>query len=131
MDVHAKRIAGNAEGLVLAIHSLALSPAAKNALDRSFEALGYGASPCCYASLEGLGSDEVFDIVEGIDPIALVATDAGAAALYARAVSEEFPLGAAARVFGHAACAFQNLNDMLSTPEDKQMAWHLLKSLSL
>ena len=131
MKAHADRIEGNAEGLVLVICAAALSADAKNALEKSFAALGYGPAACSYANVEGMEAADMFDIVEGIDPVALVAADSSAATLYGTAVAEEFPIGVATRVFGHTACAFQQLNDQLSTPGDKQLVWHLLKSFAL
>ena len=129
MAQHAKRIEGSSEGLALVVFSEPLSDAARNALDKSFAAIGYDSDACTFADIGGLSADDVFDVVEGIDPLVLVATDAGAAKLYSQAVRQDFPPMRTVRVFGREARAFPKLNDMLETERDKQSVWHLLKSL--
>lgn len=127
---HADRIAGSPDGLVLAVCTAPPSPAAENALDKSFERLGFGAGACCTANLAGLSADEAFDLVEGIDPVALVVTDEATAALCAEAVGEPLPLERELRFFGRETRAFRDLNAMFGTERDRQLVWRLLKSMA-
>lgn len=125
-----ERLAGSEAGLVLIAFTQELAPEAREALDKSFAALGFGREACTYAKLEGLEPQDVFALVEGIDPLCLVAADAQAATLCSQAVRQDFPLKRALRLFGREARGFASINDMMAKPEDKQLLWHLLKSLA-
>ena len=76
-----------------------------------------------------LGDVDLFTLVEGIDPLAVVATDAAAAARLARAYRQSVPADEACRIFCRNAVAFRDLESMLETPEGKQRAWALFKKL--
>ena len=127
---YADRLEGNRDGLILVVFTEAPSDAARNALSKSFAAIGFGHDACTFALLEGLLPDEVFTLVEGVDPVALVACDAKAAGLYGQAVRQEFPVMQRTRVFGREARAFPRLNAMLETEADRQAVWHLLKTMA-
>jgi hypothetical protein len=129
-EQHADRLEGNRDGVVLAIFTEKPSDAAKNALEKSFAAIGFDAGVCTYAQIDDLMPDEIFALVEGIDPLALVACDAKAAALYGHAVRQEFPPMRRIRVFGREARAFPQLNAMLEQEADRQAVWHLLKTMA-
>ena len=129
-ETHAERITGNASGVALVVFTTPLNAAATNALQKSFAAIGFGADACTFADLNGLGPEDVFDVVEGIDPVVLVAADGHAATLCAQAVAQEFPLMKNARLFGREARAFEDLNSMLGCEDDRQAVWRLLKTLA-
>ena len=76
-----------------------------------------------------LGDVDLFTLVEGIDPLAIVATDAAAAARLARAYRQNIPVDEACRIFCRNGVAFRDLEGMLETPEGKQRAWALFKKL--
>ena len=130
LDAHAERLAGNDAGLVLVVYTEAPSEVAKNALDKSFAAIGYGNDVCLYANVDGLEAGNVFDLVEGIDPLGLIACDAKAAELCAQAVRQPFPPMQKMRLFGREARAFAQLNTMFDTETDRQAVWHMLKSMA-
>ena len=129
LEEHAGRLEGNREGLVLVVFTEPLNDAATNALQKSFNALGYGNDANLYANIDGLSRDAVFDLVEGIDPLALVACDAKAVDLCSQAVRQPFPPMQKTRLFGREARAFAHLNTMFETEMDKQAVWHQLKSM--
>lgn len=130
MDEQGERITGNPSGVVLAVFTEPPGDAARNALDKSFQRLEFGAGACTFADLSGLAAGDVFDIVEGMDPLLLVATDEAAASSCADALRTPFPLERQARVSGREARAFRNLNAMFGTERDRQLVWHLLKSMA-
>lgn len=126
---YSDRLSGSPEGLVLVIFTTPPTDVAKDALEKSFEAIGFGQQACAFADLSGLAPGDAFDVVEGVDPIALVAADEAAAALYAQAVRKPFPMLRPVRVFGREARAFAKLNAMFETDADKQAVWRLLKTM--
>ncbi len=78
----------------------------------------------------GLLSDaDVFSVVEGLDPLALVITDAGAADACSRAYRTPIATPDKSRLLGRDVVAFADFAAMLETPEEKQRAWGLLKRL--
>ena len=129
METHANRIEGNHAGVVLVVYTEALEPVAKDALQKSFDAIGYGKAACTFADVSGMDEREAFDLIEGIDPLALVAADEAAAALCAQASRQAFPLQRKMRLCGREARAFKRLNAMFETEADRQTLWHLLKSM--
>ena len=129
-EQYADRLEGNRDGIALAIFTEQPNDAAKNALEKSFAAIGLDAGACTYAQIDNLKPDEIFALVEGIDPLALVACDAKAAGLYGQAVRQEFPTMQRMRIFGREARAFAQLNAMLEQEADRQAVWHLLKTMA-
>lgn len=116
------------------------SPAARNAIGKSLQAFGYGPDACTFASLlpkdesaEGgdiaLDPQALFLLIEGLDPLYVIATDANAAAALGKSYRTEIALDAPARLFGRSSALFANLDSLLETPEGKQRAWKVLKSL--
>ena len=127
---YADRLEGNRDGIALVIFTEKPNDAAKNALEKSFAAIGFDAGACTFAYIDDLAPAEVFALVEGIDPLALVACDAKAAELYGQAVRQEFPPMRRMRLFGREARAFTQLNAMLEQEADRQAVWHLLKTMA-
>ena len=111
------------------------------ALDEAWELFaehldGARSALVCVAS--GSGSSErsraalnqaLFLLVEGLDPLCLIATDSTAAAALGRAYRCEVPLGKPGRAFGRSVVAFRDFDAMLDDGQDKQIAWALLKKL--
>ena len=81
------------------------------------------------AAVEGLDDQALFLLVEGLDPLCLIATDSTAAAALGRAYRCEVPLGKPGRAFGRSVVAFRDFDAMLDDGQDKQIAWALLKKL--
>lgn len=115
---------------VLAVSSAPLADAARKALVASMEALGYGRDGLGLVTTEGaLGSADLLTIVEGLDPLCLVATDADAATLLAQAYRRDVAPDDACRLMGRTVVAFRDLASLMDSPDDKQRAWALLKKL--
>ena len=131
-DLYADYVSGSRTTLACAIGSRKASEAAQHALESSMAALGYGGA-LAFVTLAvddiPLGDVDLFTLVEGIDPLAIVATDAAAAARLARAYRQNVPVDEACRIFCRNAVAFRDLENMLETPEGKQRAWALFKKL--
>ena len=151
--------ASDGSAIALVLGKAAATPAERNAIERSLAALGYGKGTCTYATLfphaaaaggdalpettggaqggaaqeqpEGpaLDAQAMFLLVEGLDPLVVIATDAAATKALADAYRVEFSPDTAIRVFGRPAVAFANLNQLLATEAGKQKAWFLLKSI--
>ena len=95
-DLYADYVSGSRTTLACAIGSRKSSEAAQHALESSMAALGYGGA-LAFVTLAvddiPLGDVDLFTLVEGIDPLAVVATDAAAAARLARAYRQSVRLG--------------------------------------
>ena len=119
----------------LAIVSLSpLSKKARAALEASAERLGYGARACAWITLhidgDDLGPNDARTLFEGLDPCAIVTTDAEAAALLSRAYSKTLDLDAVNRAACRTVLALSDFEGALDDDEAKQRAWALLKRLA-
>ena len=125
-DLYADYVSESRSTLACAISSREASETARHALESSMAALGYGGA-LAFVTLDvddiPLGDVDLFTLVEGIDPLAIVATDATAAA------RQNVPVDEACRIFCRNGVAFRDLEGMLETPEGKQRAWALFKKL--
>ena len=126
--------------VVLAISAQPIDAAGCRAIERSLESFGYGPDACTYATLspadpsaEGgdvaLDAQALFLLVESLDPVCVICTDAASATVLGEAFRTSFQLDAPARVFGRPAVTFRSLEALLATDKGKQLAWRLLKSL--
>ena len=135
IDEHAAHIDGSAFGLLCVVSAAELEPLAQNALQITAVALGYGDRAVSFVTLgseaELLEPAALLSVVEALDPVALVVTDAVAAECMSRAYKCEVPTQASSRVLGRTCVAFRDFSEMLETPELKQQAWALLKRLPL
>lgn len=119
---------------VCVLSGACLGQPARTALNSSMNALGYGQEACTFVSLsigEGATLDRqaLFLLVEGLDPLCLIAEDAAAARALSEAYRCEVSAGKAQHVFGRPCVAFESFEDMLRDDHDKQLAWALLKRL--
>ena len=131
-------VTGNADASVLVIGAHAPSEAARNALDKSFAALGYGSGACAYAALNGqtagasgvgLDAQAVFMLVEGLDPICVVCCDEASIAALEGCYRTSFVRDNVVRAFGRPAALFADFEGLLGTDDGKQHAWRILKAL--
>lgn len=132
LDLYSDYVSGNGSMLACVVSAHALSGGARKAAESSMAALGYGAGPAFVVLTVDdvtLSDQDLFSLVEGIDPLAVVATDAPAAAALSHAYRTDVKPGEASRMFGRDAVAFRDLESMLATPEDKQRAWALFKKI--
>ena len=129
----------NCNYLFAVVSSEPLGDAARTALASSAEALGYGKAGCFF--IHTIGADrrtlepkEVFELIEGIDPLALVVADKNAALTLSHAYRTAEgprvldPLKVQA-ILGRDSVVFDSFEGMLTTLDAKQRAWALLKKL--
>ncbi len=135
-ELFALNLSGSRPALVCAVSERALDERSRAALNSSAKALGYGHAACVFATLHAgtedaapLDDQALFLMIEGLDPLCLVAADARSAAALGRAYRCEVPLGKQSRVFGRTTVAFKSFSTMLDDGQDKQTAWALLKKL--
>ena len=138
-DAYGPHLSGAPGSLLCAISQHPLNDDAVKALDNSASALGFGSKGCTYVCLQvaggsnqeasELGANDLQMIIEGADPLALVACDSHAAALLSQAYNCQVAPDRPNRVLGRTCVAFVQLESLLGTPEDKQKAWALLKTL--
>lgn len=151
--LYGAHLTGTPASSLLVIAEKPLSNEALTALRKSARTLEFGDAPVAVATLtagEGpsddgspggglpdtpspdestLGPEDVRTIVEGLDPVALVATDAASAEALSAAYRTPVTLDAPNRLLGRTAVIFQDFESLMETPESKQKAWALLKQL--
>lgn len=76
-----------------------------------------------------IDAGNLFRIVEGIDPLCVVATDTAAINVLSSAYRQNVPPDAHCRLFGRDMVAFSLFEGMLEEAGSKQKAWALLKKL--
>ncbi len=132
LDLYSDYVSENGSMLVCVVSAQALSAGARNATESSMTALGYGKGQTFVVLTVddvALSSQDLFSLIEGVDPLVVIATDAPAAAALSHAYRADVAPGCACRLFGRDAIAFRDLESMLATPEDKQRAWALFKKI--
>ena len=152
---HAEHLAGARQGLVAVVGTRMPSEAVQNALEASFQRLGYGADPCTWMALEGvsgaavgvrgdeiagetvaagtpaaaLTTAELYGLLEALDPLVLVATDAAAGRALGAVYRAEFKAMAHCRALGRSVVVLPRPDELLASREGKQRLWTLLKQL--
>ena len=76
-----------------------------------------------------LDPDAVRTLIEGLVPVILIAADAQSNAVLSQAYRVSITANAPLRLMGRSGVAFDNFEQMISTPDGKQRAWALLKTL--
>ena len=112
-------------------------PARRRSAECAREIGRRGCACCTYVVLraDGAAGDAALDgqalflLLEGLDPLIVVAADAEAARALGAAYRQEVPLDGACRLFGRDAVAFKSFEHMLDDAQSKQAAWALLKKL--
>lgn len=131
--LYGSHVTGTPASTLLVLSETPLGDAARTALEKSAASLEFGAAPLAVVTAEAaegkLGAEDVRTIVEGLDPVALVATDAFAAELLSASYRAPVTLDAPNRLLGRTAVIFEDLEGLMKTPADKQRAWALLKKL--
>ena len=127
--------------IALALSERPLGASSRAAIGKSLLALGICEGPFTCATLlpgeaesEGgdvpLDAQSLFLLMEGLDPLRVIAVDRASADLLASAYRISFPQNAAVRVFGRPAVVFDDLEKLLQTDAGKQKAWTLFKTLA-
>jgi hypothetical protein len=132
-DEFAANLSGSREGLFVAVCTASTSEEARTAIVKSAQALGYGADGVTFVTIDATGTrltaPQLIDIVESMDPLCVVAADAGSTLLVAEAAQKLVEPNEPTRLNGREVRAFDDLNDLMQTPAGKQKAWALLKTL--
>ena len=126
--------------IVLTLSMKKLDAKSRNAIEKSLIALGFGEESCTYATVQPSRHDDspdnmpldaraLFLLVEGLDPLCIIATDWQTIDLLNTAYRTELQLDATVRIFGRPSAAFENLPALLETDAGKQKAWALFKAL--
>ena len=128
-ELFADYLEGDANRPAFALSSQELDNDSRNAIEKSLEAFGYPPESCTFATTGELDTQAIFLLVEGLDPLFVIATDRDATAALSQAYRTDFPPDSPIRVAGRPAVTFADLHSLMATPETKQRAWKLLKSL--
>lgn len=143
LERYATFIEGAPAAFFLVVAQAPLGAEARNALEKSALALGWQEGPTyawtgasdasadagADAARGTLTPDEVFEVIEGLDPICVVLIGQATHALAAQAFKQDIPAQGRFRLFGRDACAFGNLETLLKTEAGKKSVWALLRGL--
>lgn len=138
LEAYGEFIDGSPRAVVLAISRRPLPPRAADALRASCASFGYDAEAIAWLTLEStdaafkdmlLGAPETMNIVEGLDPLIMVAADEDSVEALRTAYHRDIPLNAATRLLGRPLAAFRDFPAMLKDERTKQEAWSSLKQL--
>ncbi len=103
----------------------------RDALEKSFQTLGYSDDPCTFGVLApSIDAQALFLLVEGLDPLHVVACDSATTQRLAEAYRTTYAEDAAIRVFGRPSVAFRDLEALITEESGKRKAWELLKTLA-
>ena len=138
-ELFADYIEGDAARPAMALSARPLPPVAREAIEKSLAAFGYGPAACTYTTLQpgdstvegaeiSLDPDALRLLIEGLDPVYLIAAERTAAERLAQAYRTAFDLDCAARVQGRTTAVFDDLPQLLATERGKQTAWSIFKS---
>lgn len=128
-ELFGEHLDGARSALACVLSAQPLPDRSRVALNSALASLGYGPGACTFAVVEGLDDQALFLLIEGLDPLCLIAADERAAQALGRAYRCDVPLGKPGRAFGRSAVAFRGFDAMLDDGQDKQVAWALLKKL--
>lgn len=140
LTTYAPFVKGNENCMLAAIGSHGVNDAVRNAMTASAQKLEYGTDCIAWIDIHAFGDDEEHSeealgahdlhmLLEGIDPVAIIALDEDGARLIADAYASTLHLDAANRVHGRTVVAFSDFASMLNSETSKQRAWNLLKQL--
>ena len=133
-----KGYTGMSNAAALIVGTSMPTSAERSALEASFSQLGYTKSALGWVALneanqsidaEDGRTQRLFNLVEGIGPLCVVALDHNATAALSRSFNAPLALETKTLLLGHACRCFENLDALLSTEAGKRKAWELLKTL--
>lgn len=139
-DLFAPYLAGELGAPALVVGSRWPKDEMRYALESSFAALGHTDGLALYACTNANGDDDgrgtatldansLYALIEGTDPLFIVATDAEAGRLSCQAYHQQEILNADTRLNGRTVVVFSDFGAMLDDSDEKQRAWKLLKHL--
>ncbi|MEG2260925.1 MAG: hypothetical protein RSB68_04460, partial [Raoultibacter sp.] len=114
---------GAQAGVFLTLHAQGVQEAASaEEVPAGESGVGEGAVVEGGAGGTTLDESTLFEAIEGIDPLLLVATDKQATEALGHAYHQEIPCDKHSRLFGRTTCAFTSFSTLLSEKETKQKA---------
>lgn len=124
-------ISGNDAGLFVVVFGPDCGDASREALCKSASALGYGPDGVTFVDLSArsLSAAELYEVLEGLDPIVVVCAGAEAVRQFSEAYRCQVAPHAAQRVQGREVRAFPQIDGQMESNEGKQAVWRALKSL--
>lgn len=123
------RIHGSSESLILGISHRGLSESAEGALVKSAQSLNWGGNAVAFARTDGLAPGELMELVEGLDPVAVVIADEESAQAFFLAYRIEATQAPAFRVLGREIRLVTRFESLMKTLNGKQQIWATLKTL--
>ncbi len=135
LNAYEDLIEGDTNSSVLVISAKPLSSQARKALEKSAEYLGYLSDAIAWAltalpdAALSLGTRDLHLLVEGLDPLFVIATDASSGELLGQAYGVKIAPDTLNRVLGRSVLCLKDFEGSLKNEDAKQRAWHLLKQL--
>ena len=130
---HSACLQGPGECLFLVLCKSTLSAVAADALSKSTAALGYGKDAPLFVKLDSAHSpsspESLFALIEGLDPLCIVACDPDSLQLLLQAYRTMPPNQTAFRLACREIRALPNIDELMKTNQGKQFAWSALKTL--
>lgn len=123
------------DGLLCVVSYAALSPEATAALEASAERLGY-AGATTFITVEPAGGGTPLDgasllhVLEAIDPLGLVATDALTCELLSQGYHRPLTFNEVNALLGRPCACFSSFSALIASEDTKAQAWQLLKTLA-
>ncbi|NHM13868.1 hypothetical protein GMI68_03615 [Eggerthellaceae bacterium zg-886] len=133
-ETFAAHLDGARAGVFLVVSKAAVGDGTRAALTATARSLDYGDAGATFARIEAedgakLDAKALFSLVEGVDPLVVVAVDGTSAALLGETYRTDVVLERPGRLFGRPLAAFADFEACLADQAAKQRAWHVLKSL--
>ena len=131
---YATHLQGGLSPFVVVCSSRPLSEKAAAAIKASFESFGYKEDWAAYVSVaseEGniLSSEDLFTIVEALDPKCVLVTDVSAAKVLSLGYKASIKVNDVCDVLGLEVFVLEDFGKALESSADKQKAWAILKKM--
>lgn len=124
-----QHVRGAESGLIAALFSDVPSPQAQNALEKSASALGWGAEALCFVETDGLDPSDLLQIIEGIDPVAIVLASESSARAFFSAYHMQPAEGTCFTALCREARLIPRFEELMKSPDGRQRIWAALKTL--
>ena len=119
--------------LMCVVAEASCEPAALDAIDKTAEALGYGAANVARVVVDDsacpLDAAALLEVVEGLDPVCVCVVGPTSAGLFAQAYGLEPREFARTTAFGRPVCLLAEMGRLVASDQGRQKAWALLKTL--
>ncbi len=137
LKLYAPFISGTGNNTVVVIGENAISPNIQKAISDSAERLGYGKNACSWVSVKSQNDERTLEandlrmIIEGINPLSIIALNKTSAELLGQAFGLQIPLDTHTRILGRDIAALKDFALALEDQTYKRIAWKALLGLEL